>query len=326
MSIDPQAARMQLILRGHRIGCLYHFTDIDNLPLILDAGGIRSKEWLERKGWLDRVKTGGSQLSKSLDVAHDNWDKVSLSWCLKHPMAWWKEAEQHLCYLIVNLGVALQDGIVFTDRNATDNNEQRGMSLEGLQLVDFAAVQDPFAYTNQERKKRKQAEVLVPHFVPLADIEQVLFRSRSSLEETTRLCVGKNHPPFAIDSKAFFPGRYSYIKDHLLTAAPVSRSTLRANVLTDERVFRRGVVSTITLVVTAAVQTGVRMRFAWKKANGTVVGERVLDVASTTDNGRAWVTLDARQLATGAYQVACYITDMQQVDDIRQFIAPFTIE
>src|SRR6185295_9115930 len=146
MSIDPQAARMQLILRGHRIGCLYHFTDIDNLPLILDAGGIRSKEWLERKGWLDRVKTGGSQLSKSLDVAHDNWDKVSLSWCLKHTMAWWKEAEQHLCYLIVNLGVALQDGIVFTDRNATDNNEQRGMSLEGLQLVDYAAVQDPFAY------------------------------------------------------------------------------------------------------------------------------------------------------------------------------------
>lgn len=130
MSIDHQAARMQLILRGHRIGCLYHFTDIDNLPLILEGNGLRSKEWLERKGWLDRVKTGGNQLSKDLDVAHDNWDKVSLSWCLKHPMAWWKEAEQHLCYLNVSLGVALRDGIVFTDRNATDNNEQRGTSLE----------------------------------------------------------------------------------------------------------------------------------------------------------------------------------------------------
>lgn len=192
--------------------------------------------------------------------------------------------------------------------------------------MDFAAVQDPFAYTDQERKKRKQAEVLVPHFVPIADIERVLFRSRSSLEEATRLCVGKAHPSFAIVSQAFFPGRYSYIKEHFLTGAPVSRSILRANVLRDERVFRRGAVSTITLVVTAAVQTGVRIRFAWKKANGAIVGERVLDVASTAENGRAWVTLDAKQLATGAYQVACYITDMQQVDDIRQFIAPFSIE
>lgn len=165
---------MKGYLQQQRIAVLYHFTDIDNLPLILQAGGLRSKKWLERNSMLDRVKTGGNQLSKDLDLRRGNWDKVSLSFCHGTPMAYRRETEQHLCYAVIKLDVVLREGVQFTDRNATDSNHQRGEGLQGLNLVDFSAIRASFPYKDGEEKKRKQnVWTINPH-------DQRVFRVRGN--------------------------------------------------------------------------------------------------------------------------------------------------
>ena len=124
---------------------MYHFTDIDNLPLIASLGGLKSKNFLENGGLLDEIKTGGNQLSKALDLRWGNWDKVSLSWCPKLPMTWYREQEQHLVYIVTPLDLALRTGVVFSDKNATDTLQNRAEGMNGLQNVNFKAVKHPIA-------------------------------------------------------------------------------------------------------------------------------------------------------------------------------------
>lgn len=44
------------ILQKNNINSLWHFTDIRNLPLIKRLNGLRSKDFLEKKGYLKNVE------------------------------------------------------------------------------------------------------------------------------------------------------------------------------------------------------------------------------------------------------------------------------
>ena len=104
MQLAQDAEEMLNYLKRYDITHLYHFTDIENLPLIFEMGGLVSKQKLENHGLLESIKTGGNPLSKELDEHWGNWDKVSLSWASQLPMAYYREQEQHLCYIVVKLG------------------------------------------------------------------------------------------------------------------------------------------------------------------------------------------------------------------------------
>ena len=58
---------MKQILNREDITFLYHFTSIENLPLIGECKGLCSKLKLERLGLLNNVVTGGNELSLDLD-------------------------------------------------------------------------------------------------------------------------------------------------------------------------------------------------------------------------------------------------------------------
>jgi hypothetical protein len=315
--------QMLTLLRRERISALYHFTDIDNLPLVARFGGLRSKKYLEEQGVLDQINTGGNQLSKSLDLHWGNWDKVSLSWCPQLPMAYWREQEQHLCYIVVNLRVALQQGVIFTDRNATDNDQRREDGLQGLQIVDFNAVKRGHPYPNQETKKRKQAEVLVPEQVPISRFTAIVFRSESSRLEASRVCG--NSPAlqnlFQVDDRLFIlPSAYA--KSHVLTTGAVTKDAVQDTHFRHQTTFSKAH-GKVTLLLLVYVPYGTTETVKWLRRDGRLVREPTATTFASASDYWTWSSLNLQDLAIGQYFVDYYLSGRSV--DIRQVRVPFLV-
>src|SRR5439155_23114198 len=92
------AAQILQKLRQERIGALFHFTSVENLPCIARLGALCSKATLQQRGMWPCADPGGNELSHSLDARNDNWDKLSVYWTPNTPMAYRKKRAKHLCF------------------------------------------------------------------------------------------------------------------------------------------------------------------------------------------------------------------------------------
>lgn len=315
---------MRAFITQQRIPALYHFTDINHLPLIVELDGLRSKQYLEKYGLLDQLKGGGNQLSKELDVYWGNWDKVSLSWCAKLPMAYYREQEQHLCYIIVNKDYALQQGVLFTDRNATDNGQQRGEGLSGLQLIDFGAVKSSYPYRTPDIRKHKQSEILIPNHVPLSAITYIVFRSISSHREAERLCINSQDicQKFTVAERLFHLNS-SYCKEHFLTSDVITNENVMHGDFVLREVFpkSRGKYS-INFVARIYGINGSNVTFRFLRENGDIIDESVKTITKTDDQW-VWHGHDISHFNLGQYQIEFRLSGTS--GDIRQCSVPFTV-
>lgn len=324
MTLHPESELILERIKSEKVPALYHFTDIDNLPLIIDLGGLHSKEFLEQNGYLDQIKCGGNLLSKGLDIHHGNWDKISLSWCSRHPMAYSREQKQHLCYVIVDTRVALRNGVIFTNKNATDSYHTRSEGIDGLNNVNFDAVRATFPYT-KETKKLKQAEILVPEYVEIQEIKFVAFRSQSSLEEAKRLCH-KNPEfieKFTIAERVFhLQAPYAYVQSHFLTSAVVTNENVTENILQPQTVFSIEEHAKITLVVAQKLiyETKYSVRFLNKDKE---IISSVTEKFFYSGEYWNWFEVDSDLFTEGIYTAEFYLSGNE--GDIRQFIIPFSV-
>src|SRR5260370_5286930 len=123
--LHPEASKILARLGIEKIEALYHFTNVENLPSILDIGGVLSKKMLEKIGRWPPPRPGGAGPSHDLDRRKGNWNRVSLSLTPHTPMAYWRKREMHLCFIVVKIEVAAWKDIMFTDTNAASNAQKR---------------------------------------------------------------------------------------------------------------------------------------------------------------------------------------------------------
>jgi hypothetical protein len=168
------------ILKNNNINSLWHFTDISNLKLINRCGGLLSKTELKKRGLFEQVKSGGDQLSQDLDRRHNNWDKISLSFTPKTPMAFYKKKELHPIYIEIDPAVIAVNNAVFTDTNATSNEHLKRTGLYGLDLVRFDMINKKPDPGNEDWKKYVQAEALIPKQIEIKYFKRIHFPSFES--------------------------------------------------------------------------------------------------------------------------------------------------
>jgi hypothetical protein len=68
------------------------------------------------------------------------------------------------------------DGVIFTDGNARSNESKDYSDISDLELLDWDILNTPDAWS-REYKRKKSAEVLVPHVVPVNYIRRVCVTS-----------------------------------------------------------------------------------------------------------------------------------------------------
>lgn len=331
MSLHAEANEIKKVLNRYGIEKLYHFTCIDNLPVIAKCGGIWSKQSLEQGGLLDKIITGGNPLSLNLDQQIGNWSKVHLYFCPNTPMAYRVQQNPegrvpqsaHICYLIIDPVVALWDGVLFTDTNATQkiNGHQRKEGMEGLKLIDFDTIKAHLNKKWVEPKERWhrniQAECLAPDGIPLEYVKAISFISKASFKEGIRLWGEKDHPPFNVNKRLFHTG-FPLVDDFLLTPEEVTKDNVHSKSFNDANEFDQRNNSKITLLVNLYATAGTPAKVLWLDNNGNKISEDNTEFEKG-NNYWHWPSMEIAGLDKGNYSAEYYLAG------IRWFKANFKI-
>lgn len=163
-------------LRANGITKLYHFTDRDNLPSIINNGGLYSWADCEQKG-ITIPKQGGGDLSKSLDRRYNLQNYVRTSFTREHPMMYIAMNDGRITnpvILEISLDAADLSDTMFADRNAASNGVQFGKGVDALNKIHFNAVKANKHFDlSDDEKPFYQAEVMIKNFLPLKYITNI---------------------------------------------------------------------------------------------------------------------------------------------------------
>ena len=158
------------VLARYGISKFYHFTDISNVPSIIDNRGLWSWASCEDHNIIV-PKPGGSILSHQLDSNYGLDRYVRISVCRNHPMMYQAISEGRIndpIVLEIDTDILYKDGNIFSDRNANRNDAQKGFSFEYFINIHFdtALCKSQFVVDESERVYY-QAEILVKNYIPL---------------------------------------------------------------------------------------------------------------------------------------------------------------
>jgi len=303
---DDPAAMILERLKQERIAALYHFTSVENLPSIRDTDRLCSKEVLCTLGQWPCADPGGNQQSHNLDQQNDNWDKLSLTFTPRTPMAYRKKPLKHLCFCVIDVGAAALPNVVFTDTNATSTifPHKRDTGINGLNLVDFGAVRAiPRGWDKDGWVRPVQAESLIPEALPLAYVKEIVFVSDASLAEAERLWGGSPHPPFRVSPEMFsdFPGvltfSFAFMREYFLTDDAIDGNNVNQP-HAHRIVFERARTQRIFAVITSHITAGTVAETTWNPGN-----IRSTHTFTTSGNYRHWPRVNAQRLPIGECQV-----------------------
>lgn len=127
-------------LKQNGVDYFYHFTDIRNLALIKQYGGLFSWKYLASNN-IDIPNAGGNNRSQTDDTYYSNQDYVHLSFCKDHPMLYRKQKEEpgsQFVLLKISIEVATFETTLFSTKNATAHNHHEGASLAALSWVNIS--------------------------------------------------------------------------------------------------------------------------------------------------------------------------------------------
>lgn len=236
MSFSEEQAEIIETLKKNRINSLWHFTDIRNLPYIRKLDGLRSKENLEGNRYWGRniLFPGGDDISHNLDRDLGNWDKIHLNFRPNTPMAYNKKREKHLVFIEIKPEVAACEDVYFTDCNATKREHKRGEGIEGLTYVNFDIIHRPYE-RNPDWHKYVQAEVLVPHHVPISMFKAIHFISNASKEYGESLW-GRKCNLFCVNPETFYDTsiyrkgeiQFPHIREVFISTKRISKEKVHA--------------------------------------------------------------------------------------------------
>lgn len=131
-----------IALAQNGIKKLYHFTDRDNLPMIIQNGGLYSWADCEEKG-IKIPKPGGGQLSRDLDCRNNLQHYVRVCFTQQHPMMYVAMNDGRISnpvILEIDPEVVEWKETKFADRNATKTGANVGASLDDLKRIHFSSV------------------------------------------------------------------------------------------------------------------------------------------------------------------------------------------
>jgi len=227
----------------------------------------------------------------------------------------WQRAPRsaHICYLIIDPNVALWEGVVFTDTNATKttNGQKRGQGMGGLSLVDFdtikAHLNKQWVEPKQRWHRNVQAECLIPNEIPITYIKGIVFISEASLREGTRLWGNVDHPLFSIE-KNLFSTDLALVNSFTLTSQNVTKDNVDSIRFQDEECFSKELCSKVTLLVHLYATACSQAQIIWFDNHDKQIFEDKTDFEKVSFYWH-WPSLEIFKLLEGNYSVEYYLND-----------------
>ncbi len=164
------------IIEEKEVKKLYHFADRDNLESIIKNGGLYSWADCDEKG-ISILKSGGGNLSRSLDARDGLQHYVRVSFVKDHPMMFVAMNEQRISnpvVLEIDPEVVWWQDSLYCNKNVTRNDASYGGSVEHFKQVHFDTVlKNRYFDLAEEERPFYNAEVMVKNFIPIQYITNI---------------------------------------------------------------------------------------------------------------------------------------------------------
>jgi hypothetical protein len=174
----------------------FHFTLIENLPGILAEGGLFSKVRAQDRMKGDLSDAGIQEARKARIVpgtGRSVQEFVPLYFGFKTPMlSLRRDRNEDILYLRFPLDVLGLPGAVFSDGNARDGMT-KFFPLEGIEslaVLDVATINRVNWAGDDEKKRRKQAEILIPDRLDLKYLIDILCFSEATRQRAKNVLQG----------------------------------------------------------------------------------------------------------------------------------------
>lgn len=179
------------VLEKFNISRFYHFTDRDNIESIIKNGGLFSYGDCIKRG-IRINRPGGSELSHELDYKENLQDYVRVSICKKHPMMFAAIQDERIVnpvLLEIDTDILFIDGNIFSDKNAVRGDSNKGTSFVDFNRIHFnTVIQRSQFNVEEDEQEYYQAEILVPHHIPIHYILNIKdFQVKEPEKEVTRI-------------------------------------------------------------------------------------------------------------------------------------------
>ena len=195
--------------RRYGIDFLYHFTHVDNMPSIREHG---------------LLSHNAAQPVVSADISNPNvqerradksvfgrplHDYVPLYFNPKNPMLFvLREHQDNLVILLLDRGLLVQDGVVFTDGNAASDPTNFFTDVSRLDDLDWDCIRSEYWNDYPDGIRIRCAEILVPHAIPFGEIQRIRVRTSSTRTRFDQLMretrSGQRPPPVGVDPDLYF--------------------------------------------------------------------------------------------------------------------------
>ncbi len=189
-------------LNDHHVEYLYHMTHIENLPSILEHGllahgNLYQKEDISNREVNDRRSLRDPIYGKRIH------DYVPFYFSPRNAMLYaLREMQNNIVILEIKREVILADGTLFTDGNASSGGTSFSNDLSELDMIDWKCINAKYWLDFSDGRRKKMAEVLVPNFVSIDDIEVILCNNHN-LKSVVDLLTKENIESF-VDRSFYF--------------------------------------------------------------------------------------------------------------------------
>jgi hypothetical protein len=153
----------------------YYLSPIDNLASIVEKGILSFNE--AKNVPHVSIDSEDVQLRREEKCALHLHDYANVYFAKKTPMYYvvcGNYSKEDLCFICVTKDILLGEGVYFTDGNAASSATKFHTDLKDLDEVSFDLFDPEKRFVDEEEKRRKQAEVLVPHRIPPEKIQRIV--------------------------------------------------------------------------------------------------------------------------------------------------------
>ena len=187
---------------------LYYISHIDNVKSIV-AHGLKS----HNRAWSDHEPTDISEKcvqderKKKSDLCHYRklHDYVPLLFEAKGPMlSCLRCIQEELVVFAINYErVMMLDQVVFTDGNAASGGTNFYQNIDDLEKLDWDCLNDDWWTNTEDGKRKRAAEVLIPHHLPRGFITRIYVVNKV-IKEMVESMVYPQPLPVEVKERMFF--------------------------------------------------------------------------------------------------------------------------
>jgi hypothetical protein len=174
MEIEMKNTENVETLDQYKIQYLFHMTHIDNLTNILEHGLLAHDNPYKQKDISDCDVN--SRRSRAEPIYHKSIHSyVPFYFDPRNPMLFYRQDQQDdIVILVLTRELILMQGAVFTDGNASSDHTKFANDISELDMLDWKCINGKYWNDYADGKRKKMAEVLVPNFVDVKNIEGII--------------------------------------------------------------------------------------------------------------------------------------------------------